>query len=41
MHLTQLGPDGLAAYDVVIVGTSFAALPIVEALGALRARAVG
>ena len=36
MHLTQLGPDGLAAYDVVIVGTSFAALPIVDALGPSR-----
>jgi choline dehydrogenase-like flavoprotein len=36
MHLTHLGPDGLAAYDVVIVGTSFAALPIVEALGPSR-----
>jgi choline dehydrogenase-like flavoprotein len=36
MHLSQLGPEGLAAYDVVIVGTSFAALPIVEALGPSR-----
>jgi choline dehydrogenase-like flavoprotein len=32
MHLTHLGPDGLAAYDVIIVGTSFAALPIAQVL---------
>lgn len=36
MHLTQLGPDDLAPYDVVIVGTSFAALPL---LAELRPRA--
>lgn len=28
MHLTHLGPEGLAPYAVVIVGSSFAALPI-------------
>ena len=34
MRLTQLGADGLAPYDVVIAGTSFAALPVAIALGA-------
>ncbi len=32
MHLQHLGLDGLAPYDVIIVGTSFAALPIAQAL---------
>jgi hypothetical protein len=33
MLLTHLGPDGVAPYGVIIVGTSFAALPIAIALG--------
>lgn len=33
MHLTGLGPDGIAPYGVIIVGTSFAALPIAQAVG--------
>ena len=37
MHLTQLPPDGFAGYDLVIVGSSFAALPLLDALPA-RAR---
>lgn len=32
MLLDTLGPDGLTAYDLVLVGTSFAALPIAQAL---------
>lgn len=28
MRLTQLGADGLAPYDLIVAGTSFAALPI-------------
>jgi thioredoxin reductase len=28
MHLTHLGAAGLAPYDLVIVGSSFAALPL-------------
>lgn len=28
MHLTQLGAEGLAPYDLIVVGTSFAAMPI-------------
>ena len=34
MHLTQLGAEGLAPYDVVIVGTSFAAMPLALTLRA-------
>ena len=37
MRLTHLGPEGLAPYDLIIVGTSFAALPVAVTL-ASRAR---
>lgn len=32
MHLTALPADGLAGYDLLVVGTSFAALPVLDRL---------